>query len=56
MLQRGVIAVTEVRIITISFVFSAVAIQRRLKVERKIVTGELRYETKEYRKYMPKRL
>ena len=56
MLQRGVRADTEVRIDTISFVFSAVAIQRTLKLKRKIVTSKIRYETKEYLKYRPKRL
>ena len=56
MLQRGVRADTEVRIDTISFVFSAVAIQRTLKLKRKIVTSKIRYETKEYRKYMPKKI
>ena len=56
MLQRGVRAVTEVRIDTISFVLSAVAIQRTLKLKRKIVTRKIRYETKEYRKYMPKKI
>ena len=56
MLQRGAKAFTEVKIITISFAFSAVAIQRRLKVKRKIVKRELSYETKEYFKYMLKKI
>ena len=55
MLQRGVRATTEVRIDTISFVLSAVAIQRTLKLKRKIVTSKIRYETKEYLKYRPKK-